>query len=131
MDETESTRQLYLFQPLKQRSVEARFDGGRMTSDGGSLLVREVAERTGILKAFARCFIDYRDPDLIEHTVEELVAQRVYGIICGYEDLNDHDQVRHDPIFSALVGKEEVLASRSTLNRLELSRPASAAEERF
>ena len=123
MDNTECNEQLYLFQGLNSLRVEARFDGGPITSDGGSVLVREVAERTGIIRKFAECFTDYRDPRFISYTVEELVAQRVYGLVCGYEDLNDHESLREDPIFKVLVGRESFLAGKSTLNRLELTKP--------
>jgi hypothetical protein len=113
--------------------VEAAFDGGRQTSDAGLLLLREVAERTGLLRRFAACFTDYRRQDLIEHTVGELVSQRVLAQIQGYEDLNDHDTLRDDPLLALasgkrdLVGAERVrprdrghaLAGKSTLNRLE------------
>jgi hypothetical protein len=74
-----------------RRDVVARFDGGRISSDGGALLLGEVERRTGILTQFAGCFVDHRDEELVEHTVEQLVSQRVYGLALGYEDLNDHD----------------------------------------
>jgi hypothetical protein len=113
--------------------VEAAFDGGRQTSDAGLLLLREVAERTGLLRRFAGCFTDYRRPDLIEHTVSELVSQRVLAQVQGYEDLNDHDTLRDDPLLALASGKRDVtgagrvrlrdrghaLAGKSTLNRLE------------
>ena len=82
-----------------------RFDGGRISSDGGSLLLREVEKRTHILKRLAGCFIDHRDPELIEHSVESLVKQRVYGIALGYEDLNDHDTLRYDALLGVLGGE--------------------------
>jgi hypothetical protein len=107
--------------------VVAKFDGGDITSDGGGLLLRQVEQRTGIVRQFAACFEDRRKPELIEHTVQELVAQRVYGLALGYEDLNDHDELRKDPTFAVLAGKLapvmrtdcEALAGKSTLNRLE------------
>jgi hypothetical protein len=124
----------------------ARFDGGNITSDAGGLLLREVEKRCGIIRGFASCFEDLRDPDLIEHSVAELVAQRVYGLALGYEDLNDHDELRRDPMLAVLVGKKDPegqdrfrtqdkgkpLAGKSTLNRLELT-PANptAAEQRY
>jgi hypothetical protein len=121
------------FQPLGHREVVARFDGGDITSDAGGLLLRKVEQRTGILRQFAACFEDRRKPELIEHTVKELVAQRVYGLALGYEDLNDHDQLRTDPLLAVLAGKADpkgerrlherdrgkALAGKSTLNRLE------------
>jgi len=115
------------FPPLKQREIRAQFDGGVFTSDGGGLLLREVVgKRTGIVRQFAACFQDYRNPDLIEHPVEALVAQRVCGLALGYEDLNDHDELRKDPLLAVPVEKPDpstaALAGKSTLNRLELTK---------
>ena len=84
------------FHFLNQRQVSGRFYGGAITSDAGRLLLREVEKRTGIIGGFAACFTDHRDPERIEHTVKELVAQRVFGLALGYEDLNDHDQLRRE-----------------------------------
>jgi hypothetical protein len=132
---TECTQVAFEFQHLKKRDIRARFDGGMITSDGGGLLLREVEKRTAILHQFAACFTDYRNADLIEHTVEELVAQRVYGLALGYEDLNDHEELRNDPLLAVLVEKshpgEEALAGKSTLNRLELTRETASAKERY
>jgi hypothetical protein len=119
--------------------VVARFDGGQITTEAGALLLRPVEQRTGILRQFAACFRDYRRADLVEHKVSELVRQRIYGIALGYEDLNDHDQLRQDPLLALLSGKRDVEgeqrrreqdrgkagAGKSTLNRLELT-PADA-----
>ena len=130
---TQCSESSFEFQPLANRSVVARFDGGDITSDGGGLLLRQLEQRTGIVRQFAACFEDRRDPRFIEHTVRELVAQRVYGLVLGYEDLNDHDQLRVDPLLAVLVGKTDPkgehrfqerdrgkpLAGKSTLNRLE------------
>lgn len=129
------------FPVLGSRQVVASFDGGDISSDGGSLLLRKVEELTGIVRQFAACFTDHRNPALIEHTVPEMVAQRVYGLALGYEDLNDHDQLRHDPLLASVVGKLDptgrsrarerdrgkALAGKSTLNRLELT-PTGADE---
>jgi len=123
------------FQEVGGRRVQADFNGGHITSDGGVLLLRELDERLGISRRFAACFEDHRDPDLIEHTVEELVRQRVYGLALGYEDLNDHDELRRDPLLAVAAGKVDpegqarkraqdkgcALAGKSTLNRLELT----------
>ena len=131
---TECREQKMLFQAHGSRSVEAAFDGGMITSDGGALLLRELELRQGIVRGFAGCFIDYRDPDSIEFTVEQLVQQRVFGLVLGYEDLNDHDKLRVDPLLALLCGRPDVtgsdrrsaadkgkpLAGKSTLNRLEL-----------
>jgi hypothetical protein len=123
----------------------ARFDGGRVTSDGGVLLLREVAERTGLMKRFSECFTDYRVPELIEHPVKDLVSQRVLGIALGYEDLNDHDDLRDDALLATAVGKEDLtgqnrmrerdrghaLAGKSTLNRLELTPQTGGIGQRY
>ena len=120
------------FQGLGRREVVAKFDGGHVSSDGGVLLLREVEARIGILKELAGCFQDHRNPTRIEHTIEELVAQRVYGLALGYEDLDDHDRLRTDPLLAVAVGKTDpagehrlsaddrgkALAGKSTLNRL-------------
>src|SRR6202158_86956 len=131
---TQCTQVGFGFQPVKHRGVWAQFDGGAMTSDGGGLLLREVEKRTRILRQFAACFTDYRNPDLIEHTVEELVAQRVYGLAVGYEDLNDHEELRNDPLLAVLVEKadpsSQALAGKSTLNRLELTKETASRKER-
>jgi len=140
---TECTPTQLEFHSLGQREVVGKFDGGNITSDAGGLLLREVEQQFGIIRSFAECFEDFRDPDLIEHTVAELVAQRVYGLALGYEDLNDHDELRVDPLLAVLVGKEDpegkdrvreqdkgkALAGKSTLNRLELT-PVKA-EQRY
>ena len=93
---TECNQVTFEFHGLLQRKVKARFDGGKITSDAGVLLLREVEKRTGLVGGLAECFSDHRDPRLIEHTVKELLAQRVYGLCLGYEDLNDHDPNRPD-----------------------------------
>ncbi len=132
---TDCTQESFKFQGLARRQVEAGFDGGQISSDTGALLLRETDLATDILRRFAACFRDHRDPHFIEHTVLELVSQRVYGIALGYEDINDHDRLRDDPIFATLVGKADpsgasrlrerdrgsALAGKSTLNRLELA----------
>lgn len=133
------------FLPFGARRVDAAFDAGRTSSDGGLLLLREVAERTRLLKRFAKCFADYRKPEFIEHSLEDLIAQRTLGIACGYEDLNDHDSLRDDPLFALAVGQTDVLGARrmqlrdrghalsgkSTLNRLELSPADADAKSRY
>ena len=95
-----------------------------MTSDAGALLLREADLRMNLLPRFSHCFLDGRNPDLIEHSVQQMLAQRVYALALGYEDLNDHDQLRNDPLLRMLAGKAEpdkqALAGKSTLNRLEL-----------
>jgi hypothetical protein len=132
---TECTQKDFGFHPLKHREIRAQFDGGAITTEGGGLLLREVEKRIGIVRQFAACFRDYRNADLIEHTVEELVAQRVYGLALGYEDLNDHEELRKDPLLAVLVEKSdpvgEVLAGKSTLNRLELTPSTASAKARY
>jgi hypothetical protein len=95
-----------------------------MSSDGGAVLLREVDQKMNLLPRLSRCFLDGRNPDLIEHSVEQMLTQRVYGLALGYEDLNDHEQLRHDPLLGMLAGKaepgQELLAGKSTLNRMEL-----------
>lgn len=91
---TECSADLFGFELVEGRRIEAAFDGGRLTSDAGVLLLSRTARALGLLDRFARCFVDRRDPDLIEHEIATLVGQRVYGIALGYEDLIDHDQLR-------------------------------------
>jgi hypothetical protein len=132
---TECTQIEMGFHGLKKREIRGQFNGGAISSDGGGLLLREVDKRIGLIGQFAGCFTDYRDPDLIEHGLEELVAQRIYGLALGYEDLNDHEQLRKDPLLGVLVEKEdprrELLAGKSTLNRLELTPEGASAEDRY
>ena len=113
----------------KAAQVVAAFDGGAITSDAGALLLGETDRAIRLTERFAACFTDTRTAELIEHEVATLVMQRVVGIALGYEDLNDHDELRHDPVLAVLAGKLEAqrsdcapLAGKSTLNRLELSR---------
>jgi hypothetical protein len=125
---TECTQSSFEFQAHFSREVVGRFDGGTMTSDAGAVLLRETDRRLDLLPRLAGCFEDRRQPWLISHTVQEMVAQRVYALALGYEDLTDHDQLREDPLLAVLSGKqrvgEEPLAGKSTLNRLELGGPA-------
>lgn len=122
---TECTQNCLAFESHFSREVVARFDGGALTSDAGALLLREVDRRINLMARLAECFEDHRNPRLVRHQVKEMVAQRVYALALGYEDLNDHDQLREDPLLAVLSGKkqvgEELLAGKSTLNRLELS----------
>src|ERR1022692_3130755 len=132
---TECTQIGFEFHSLRSREIRAQFDGGAITSDAGGLLLREVENRTGILRQFAACFTDYRKADLIDHTLEELVAQRVYGLALGYEDLNDHEELRNDPLLAVLLEKphpsQEALAGKSTLNRLELTLETASPQESY
>ena len=133
------------FHTVGSREVVGHFDGGDITSDAGGLMLREVEQRTGILKKFGACFTDHRKSGAIEHPVEDLVAQRSYGLCLGYEDLNDHDALRADPILAVMVGKKDpkgehrreerdrgkALAGKSTLNRLELTRADVGPGEKY
>lgn len=133
------------FESVGGRKLVASFDAEHITSDGGAVLLRQVDHRFKLLKKFAACFTDHRDPELIEHEVEHLLRQRVFGIACGYEDLNDHATLRDDPLFATVVGKVDPLglerrekkdrghplASPSTLNRLELTPSDATAASRY
>ena len=142
---TQCNQEFLEFHPLGKREVRGQFDGGAITSDAGGLLLREVEKRTRIIAQFAACFRDHRQVESIEHRVEELVAQRVYGLALGYEDLNDHDELRRDPLLGVLTEKADpsgesrarprdrgkALAGKSTLNRLELTAAAVKEGERY
>jgi hypothetical protein len=124
-------------QKLGGRELVWHFDGGDITSDGGALVLKKLEERTGIVRRFAACFTDYRNPKLIEHPLLDLIGQRVFGLALGYEDLNDHDELRSDPMLAVALAKDDpkgqqrrraqdrgkALAGKSTLNRLELTAP--------
>jgi hypothetical protein len=142
----DDSRSTYLdFPVLGSRQVLASFDGGDISSDGGGLLLRKTEELTAIIRQFAACFADHRNPELIEHSLEHLVAQRVYALALGYEDLNDHDDLRHDPLLATVVGKLDPtgqsrvhqrdrgksLAGKSTLNRLELTPVGADQDSRY
>ena len=125
--QTECTPKLFEFEAVERRAVVAGFDGGDITSNAGALLLGQVDRGLGLMRRFAECFTDRRDPRYVEHRVETLVGQRVFGLVLGYEDLNDHDELRKDRTFAVLAGKLnpvlrsdcEALAGKSTLNRLE------------
>jgi Transposase DDE domain group 1 len=126
---TECNPALFEFSPVEGRLVVASFDGGAITSDAGALLLGQTDRAIRLTERFAACFSDTRSAELVEHQVESMVMQRVVGIALGYEDLNDHDELRRDPVLAVLAAKLEAqrsdcapLAGKSTLNRLELSR---------
>ena len=104
---TECTRQSLEFHPLARRKVTARFDAPAITSDAGGLLLREVDAKFGLIKQLAEGFHDYRRPWLTQHSLEVLLSQRVFGIALGYEDLNDHEDLRYDPLMAVLAGKTD------------------------
>jgi hypothetical protein len=115
----------------ESREIVARFDGGTISSDGGALLLRQTDRRLNLLPRLAECFLDGREQERVQHSVQEMISQRVYGLALGYEDVNDHEQLRSDPLFGVLAGREEVdrpLAGKSTLNRLELG---DGTEDRY
>jgi hypothetical protein len=120
---TQCTQSSFEFKAHGSRDVVARFDGGAISSDGGSVLLRETDQRLNLLPRLAECFLDGRAQDRVDHSILEMVSQRVYGLALGYEDLNDHEQLRKDPLLAMFAGREELdkpLAGKSTLNRLEL-----------
>jgi Transposase DDE domain group 1 len=142
---TECTQQSFFFHKAGRREVVARFDGGPISSDGGGVLLREVERRTRIVEQFAACFTDHRDPDRVEHPLGHLVGQRVFALALGYEDVNDHDTLRRDPLLAMMVGDDDPagqtrrrerdrgkpLAGKSTLNRLELTPVAANERHRY
>jgi len=142
---TQCSKDAIKFKRLGKRSVVADFNGGTITSDAGALLLDKTEEAIGLLSRAAGCFVDHRNPDLIEHTVEQLIRQRVFALALGYEDLNDHDELSRDPLLAAVVGKCEPtgqarrsrrdrgrpLAGKSTLNRLELTAENAGAASRY
>ena len=142
---TECTSADLTLEGLGRRAVIGKFDGGRMSSDGGSVVLRAANQVLDLTARLARCFSDYRDERRTEHSVEALVGQRVYGLALGYEDLNDHDRLRDDSVLALALEREDVkgearvrardrghpLAGSSTLNRLELGEPESAAAHRY
>ena len=111
---------LFGFTPVENRAVVAAFDGGAITSDAGALLLGATDRAVGLIDRFAACFVDHRDQALIEHELRTLVGQRVFGIALGYEDLIDHDELRHDPVMAVLAGK--LRAKRRTARRWPASR---------
>src|SRR5580704_1520023 len=120
---TECNQSSFGFEACGRRDIVARFDGGTISSDGGALLLRQTDKRLNLLARLAECFLDGRDQEQVEHSVLEMLSQRIYGLALGYEDINDHEQLRHDPVFGILAGRkerEELLAGKSTLNRMEL-----------
>ena len=143
--ETHCTTEQLVFEGLGRRSVVGAFDGGRLTSDSGVLLLREADRLFDVTGRLAACFTDYRDPERVEHPLQILIAQRVLGLAVGYEDLNDHDRLRDDSALALATGCADVtgeqrlrerdrghaLAGSSTLNRLELGDPDTAKCHRY
>jgi hypothetical protein len=120
---TECTQSSFGFKACGKREIVARFDGGTISSDGGAFLLRQTDQRLNLLPRLAECFLDGRNQEQVEHSILEMLSQRIYGLALGYEDINDHEQLRTDPVFGVLAGRkelEEPLAGKSTLNRMEL-----------
>ena len=120
---TECIQSDFRFEASGRREIVARFDGGTISSDGGAFLLRQTDRRLNLLSRLAACFLDGRNQEQVEHSILEMLSQRVYGLAMGYEDINDHEQLRKDPVFGILAGREELekpLAGKSTLNRMEL-----------
>lgn len=123
---TDRTPKQFKFSGEKSRPIVVNFHGGTVTSDAGLSLIAEIDRKLEITSKFAQCFQDYRQPNRINHSIESLIKQRIYGLVMGYEDLNDHEELRHDPMFALVLGKTiglenepAILAGKSTLNRLE------------
>jgi hypothetical protein len=128
---TECTQSSFGFEACGSREIVARFDGGTISSDGGAFLLRQTDKRLNLLARLAECFLDGRNPVQVEHSILEMLSQRIYGLALGYEDINDHEQLRKDPVFGILAGRnelEEPLAGKSTLNRMELG---SGTKDRY
>ena len=120
---TECIQSDFRFKACGKREIVAKFDGGTISSDGGALLLRQTDQRLNLLSRLANCFLDGRNQEQVEHSIAEMLSQRIYGLALGYEDINDHEQLRQDPVFGILAGREELerpLAGKSTLNRMEL-----------
>lgn len=120
---TECIQSDFRFAACGKREIVAKFDGGTISSDGGAFLLRQTDQRLNLLPRLADCFLDGRNQEQVKHSILEMVSQRIYGLALGYEDVNDHEQLRKDPVFGILAGREEMerpLAGKSTLNRMEL-----------
>ena len=131
---TECNQTQLAFEAHFSRQVVAEFSGERLSSDGGALLLRSVDRKIGLLRRVASCFQDGRDPQRVAHELPVLLGQRIYGLALGYEDLNDHEQLRHDPLLAMLAGQRELdrpLAGKSTLNRMELAPQGGAEGQRY
>ena len=123
---THCSRDLFGYEVVEGRRVVAAFDGGEVTSDAGALLLGATDRVLHVVERFAACFADGRAPAQVEHTVEAMVAQRVFGIALGYEDLVDHDQLRHDPVLATLAGKLQARRKGCPAGRQEHLEPARA-----
>ena len=128
---TECNQSGFGFEACGSREIVARFDGGTISSDGGAFLLRQTDQRLNLLPRLAECFLDGRKQEQVKHSIPEMLSQRIYGLALGYEDINDHEQLRNDPVFGILAGRDELdepLAGKSTLNRMELG---DGAKDRY
>jgi len=128
---TECNQSSFGFEACGRREIVARFDGGTISSDGGAFLLRQTDKRLNLLSRLSECFLDSRNQHMVNHSIQEMLSQRIYGLALGYEDINDHEQLRKDPVFGILAGREELnepLAGKSTLNRMELG---TGAKDRY
>lgn len=131
---TQCNQSQFEFEAHFSRRVVAEFTGTRLTTEGGALLLREADRKIGLLRRVVSCFSDARDPQRIEHELSEMLVQRVYGLALGYEDLNDHEELRNDPLLGMLAGRRDLgapLAGKSTLNRLELMPSEVSSASRY
>jgi len=131
---TQCNQSQFEFEAHFSRRVVAEFTGARLTTEGGALLLREADRKIGLLGRVVSCFRDARDPQRIEHELSEMLAQRIYGLALGYEDLNDHEELRNDPLLGMLAGRRDLdapLAGKSTLNRLELTPSEGFSASRY
>src|SRR5260221_14734029 len=131
---TECSETLFQFEAHFSRQVVAEFSGARLTTEGGSLLLRQADRKIGLLRRIAACFTDYRQPERIEHRLEEMLAQRIYGLALGYEDLNDHEQLRQDPLLGVLAGDENLGGARGRdkpLKHIEMATAGSPDADRY
>ena len=131
---TECNQEAFEFAAHFSQRVVGQFDGARMTTDGGALLLRQADRKIGLLRRVVGCFTDGRDPERVEHSLAEMLGQRIFALALGYEDLNDHEELRRDPLLALLAGKRtlaEPLAGKSTLNRMELTPGDSLAAQRY
>ena len=115
--QTDCKQNVFEFQGLGQRKVTVDFSGGYLSSDGGGLFLREVEQRRGLIRRLADCFVDQRDARYVEHSVEELLRRRVFALSLGYEDLNDHDRLRLDPLHALLAGKADITGADRAMER--------------
>src|SRR5580704_6566796 len=127
---TECNQSSFGFEACGSREIVARFDGGTISSDGGALLLRQTDKRLNLLARLAECFLDGRNQEYVEHSLLERWSQRIYGLALGYEDINDHEQLRHDPVFGILAGRKEPVVIAGDLAEGRVGNLPSAEAER-